>query len=68
MEGAYKIAKGTLFSFSEQQLVDCNTKDNYGCSGGFPDLALKYVNQTGGLQLEKDYSVRLFLLLILYIY
>lgn len=34
MEAAHKIKSGTLYNFSEQQLVDCSTQ-NYGCSGGW---------------------------------
>lgn len=58
MEGAYKISKGSLFSFSEQQLVDCNTAYPQGaCNGGLPYYGLLYVNKTGGLQLQSDYPV-----------
>ena len=34
LESAHKIKSGTLFSFAEQQLVDCSTV-NYGCNGGW---------------------------------
>lgn len=34
MEGAHQIATGNLLSFSEQQLVDCDTAC-YGCNGGW---------------------------------
>lgn len=34
LEGAHKIKGGKLYSFSEQQLVDCSTA-NYGCNGGW---------------------------------
>jgi cathepsin L len=34
LEGAHKISGGKLYSFSEQQLVDCVTAC-YGCSGGW---------------------------------
>jgi C1A family cysteine protease len=34
MESAVKIKSGTLYNFSEQQLVDCSTA-NYGCNGGW---------------------------------
>ena len=43
LEGAYYLKKGSLKSFSEQQLVDC-TKNlgNQGCHGGWPYLAFSY--------------------------
>jgi len=34
MEGAHQIATGDLLSFSEQQLVDCDTAC-FGCNGGW---------------------------------
>ena len=34
LEGAHFVATGKLLSFSEQELVDCNTQ-NYGCNGGW---------------------------------
>ena len=40
---------------SEQQLVDCDYRD-YGCNGGFPAQAWRYVNQAGGIQREENYS------------
>ena len=41
LEGAQKIATGTLLSFSEQELVDCST-DNYGCNGGWQYKAFNF--------------------------
>jgi C1A family cysteine protease len=38
MEGAHKIAGGSLQNFSQQQLVNCDT-NNYGCNGGNMDVA-----------------------------
>jgi C1A family cysteine protease len=44
LEGAWKIASGSLVSMSEQQLVDCSRgKNNQGCKGGNMDDAFKYV-------------------------
>ena len=53
MEGAYKITHGSLINFSEQQLVDCSTKNN-GCNGGLMDLAFQYL-ETHKLERENDY-------------
>jgi C1A family cysteine protease len=59
LEGAYFIKYGTLESFSEQQLVDC---DNYrnggkdlGCKGGLMDNAFNWIGDNGGLCSESDY-------------
>lgn len=43
-------------TFSEQQIVDCDTTEN-GCNGGLPRLALAYI-QKNGLCLESDYPYR----------
>lgn len=50
LESAYKLKKGTLPSFSEQQLVDCCGKKGFqcqGCSGAWPEWAVNYVNSAG---------------------
>ena len=59
LEGAYYVKTGTLESFSEQQLVDC---DNYlnggkdlGCKGGLMDNAFTWISKNNGLCTEKDY-------------
>jgi len=42
------IKTGTVGSFAEQQLVDCDRADgNNGCSGGWPHAALDYLAQAG---------------------
>jgi len=45
VEGAYKIRYGTLYSLSEQQLVDCSLR-NSGCDGGLMDYAFAYLQGT----------------------
>jgi len=42
LEGWHYIQNKTLMSFSEQQIVDCDTKTNQGCNGGYPYLAVQY--------------------------
>jgi len=41
IEGAWQIASGSLQSLSEQQLVDCSTR-NLACQGGNAALAINY--------------------------
>ena len=53
LEGANFLATGQLLSLSEQQLVDCSTK-NDGCDGGLMDYAFKYAEQNP-LESETDY-------------
>jgi len=59
LEGAYFLKYGTLASFSEQQLVDCDTLTNggrdHGCNGGLMDNAFTWIKKNGGLCSEQDY-------------
>jgi len=59
LEGAYFIKTGSLKSFSEQQLVDCDTLRNggkdHGCNGGLMDNAFSWIQKNGGLCLESEY-------------
>ena len=62
LEGAYQIKNGNLKSFSEQELVDCDTFKNkanrgtdMGCNGGIYDKAFDWTAKNGGLCTEADY-------------
>ena len=59
LEGAYFIKYGTLVSFSEQELVDCENIKNggkdHGCKGGLMDNAFTWIHSNPGLCSEKDY-------------
>lgn len=62
LEGAYYLSTGTLDSFSEQQLVDCDNRQNkenkgkdMGCNGGLMDNAFSWIEKNGGLCSESDY-------------
>ena len=59
LEGAYFNKYGSLVSFSEQQLVDCdkfrNGGSDNGCNGGLMDNAFSWISKNGGLCTEDDY-------------
>ena len=59
LEGAYYTTYGSLPSFSEQQLVDCDNHKNggkdMGCNGGLMDNAFKWIEKNGGLCTESEY-------------
>jgi len=59
LEGAYYIKYGTLPSFSEQQLVDCDNLSHggrdHGCNGGLMDNAFNWIGKNGGLCTEAEY-------------
>lgn len=47
LESTIAIAKKTLFSLSEQQLVDCCGAKGFkcqGCSGAWPQWSMNYIN------------------------
>jgi len=45
MEGIVKIKRGTLYTFSAQQLVDCTgvRYRNSGCTGGYMTNCFNYL-------------------------
>ncbi len=59
LEGAYYTTYGTLPSFSEQQLVDCDNRQHggkdMGCNGGLMDNAFTWIKKNGGLCTEVSY-------------
>jgi len=62
LEGAFYLKTGTLDSFSEQQLVDCdniqdkkNRGKDMGCNGGLMDNAFSWIEKNKGLCTEEDY-------------
>jgi len=54
IEGAYYLKYGTLLSFSEQLLVDCDTTCS-GCNGGWMDDAFNWTKGNKGLTTEDQY-------------
>lgn len=55
VEGVWKIGGHQLVGLSEQQEVDC-TQSCYGCSGGFPYLAMKDLLQDSGGKIDTEAS------------
>jgi len=54
VEAAYSIQKRVdPVQLSAQQILNCSTLNNFKCSGGFVNQALKYIQQNG-IQLESD--------------
>jgi KDEL-tailed cysteine endopeptidase len=59
LEGAYYVSTQKLLSFSEQQLVDCDSFKNggkdHGCNGGLMDNAFSWIQKNEGLCKEENY-------------
>jgi len=57
IEGAHYLATGELNSLSVQQMIACST-ENYGCGGGYPFVAMQYVEHMGGLAHWSDWPYK----------
>ena len=56
MEGAHFKKSGKLVSLSEQNLVDCATKEgDHGCKGGNMEHGFTYIHDAGGIDTEESY-------------
>jgi len=55
IEGQYFLKNNKLVEFAEQQLVDCDRKEDQGCNGGLMQNAFVFL-ETHGFELESEYK------------
>ncbi|XP_038971985.1 thiol protease SEN102-like [Phoenix dactylifera] len=58
VEGINQIKTRELISLSEQELVDCDDRDNNGCNGGLMEHAFEFIVRNGGITTEAEYPYR----------
>ncbi|XP_008228966.1 PREDICTED: vignain-like [Prunus mume] len=55
-KGITQLTTGKLISFSEQELVNCDTsREDQGCEGGLRDDAFQFIQQNHGISTEASY-------------
>mmetsp|Transcript_8107 Transcript_8107/g.26084 ORF Transcript_8107/g.26084 Transcript_8107/m.26084 type:complete len:454 (-) Transcript_8107:466-1827(-) len=55
VEGGLAISTGKLVSLSEEELVQCDTNGDHGCSGGLMDNAFEWIAEGNPLCTEDEY-------------
>jgi len=58
IEGTWYLSGHDLATFSEQQLIACDTMFNAGCDGGVTILAMQFTSRVGGLTTENLYPYK----------
>ncbi|XP_038987363.1 thiol protease SEN102-like [Phoenix dactylifera] len=58
VEGINQIKAKKLISLSEQELIDCDNKENNGCNGGLMDYAFEFIVKNGGMTTETAYPYK----------
>ena len=56
VEGVNAIYSGELVSLSEQELLDCDRENEFGCEGGNIDFAFEWIVSNSGITTEADYA------------